>query len=157
MLMVTMESATTLSWSHYNQVPIEGDHSTIAKFSHASQSCYKTVVGRLKEAIKTITGVVGTLPSCVKSMSPLCQVVAHINLGELVETRRTLRDWLAATKHEAEYEKNLHHKAAGTCSWVFQTSEYRNWRESAQGKGANLWIKGKPGAYSTSCEYRINW
>lgn len=153
--MVTMESATTLSWLHSNQVPLEGDHSSIVKFSHAAQNCYKTVATRLKEAMKTAAKATMTLPGMLSLSSLLCQSAAHIKPGEVLETRRMCRDWLAATVPQAEYEKNLRHKADETCSWVFESSEYRNWREPLQDKENNLWIKGKPGMYLKSCEYKI--
>lgn len=151
--MVTMESATTLSWLHSNQLPIEGDHSTIVKFSHAAQNGYKMVATRLKEAMKTAAKATMTLPGMLSFSSLLWQSAAHIKPDELLETRRICRDWLNATEPEAEYENNLRHKADGTCSWVFETSEYRNWREPAQEKENNLWIKGKPGMYLKLCEY----
>jgi len=54
-LMVTRDSATTLSWEPSNQIPLEGDHSTLVKFSHPTQDSYKTVASRLKEALTETT------------------------------------------------------------------------------------------------------
>ena len=51
--MVTMASATALSFDPKNQLPIEGNHSTIVKFGHQTQDSYQNVVRLLKDVVST--------------------------------------------------------------------------------------------------------
>lgn len=68
-------------------------------------------------------------------------------IAETLETRRIIRDWLAATEPESEYQRNLGRKSQGTCSWVIETKEYKDWFTALAGEETNLWIKGKPGTF----------
>ncbi|TGZ77415.1 hypothetical protein EX30DRAFT_199487 [Ascodesmis nigricans] len=130
--MVTKESATALSWDPANQLPIDGDHSTIVKFSHSQHDGYRNVLRRLKSMVQ----------SAVRA-----PIAAELS-AETIQNRRIYRDWLKATDPLSEYMRNLRNKAKGTCGWVFQTKAFQEFIKPtiSSGERTNLWIKGKPGA-----------
>jgi len=56
--MVSRESATLTSVDVSNHVPIDGNHSTIVKFTGSADPGYKSFVQRLENCVKTASEVV---------------------------------------------------------------------------------------------------
>jgi len=56
--MVTKASSIMLSGEIHNQIPMDGNHSTIVKFTDPSDPRYKIVVQRLKSMVERTARVV---------------------------------------------------------------------------------------------------
>ncbi|KAF2501943.1 hypothetical protein BU16DRAFT_419460, partial [Lophium mytilinum] len=67
-------------------------------------------------------------------------------IRQAIELREKIIKWLPGADTSSNYNaaQNQHHK--GTCSWLFETQEYREWKVTPQ---SFLWLYGIPGCGKT--------
>lgn len=75
------------------------------------------------------------------------QLTLHTHMLSPDVERGRLLDWLKAVFTDDEFEAALSSQTPGTCKWITQRRQYRDWENGATAIGSTkiLWIRGPPG------------
>lgn len=68
--------------------------------------------------------------------------------------RASIINWVGGTSTSPEYEKAIKGRQDGTCEWIFEREEFRNWKNPTS-PAKILWIHGIPGAGKTYLSAKI--
>ncbi|KAF5548860.1 ankyrin repeat [Fusarium mexicanum] len=111
-----------------NEVPIsiEADHRSMCKFSDMTSEKYQMVSDCILEMVED------ALDRAYTAQSPL--------RDQFLRSIKTL--------DPDEVLRNITRPSPGTCSWITETSAFRDWRD--QPTSRILWISGAPGAGKTT-------
>lgn len=74
---------------------------------------------------------------------------AEASERETLRNIQRLNEWLKptdSTSPASEYRKHLNSHVNGTCEWIFETGQYRDWSTIESDSVKNLWIRGIPGS-----------
>ncbi|PNP78957.1 hypothetical protein FNYG_07822 [Fusarium nygamai] len=111
-----------------NEVPIsiEADHRSMCKFSDMTSEKYQMISDCILEMVED------ALDRAYTTQSPL--------RDQFLRSIKTL--------DPDEVLRNITRPSPGTCSWITETSAFRDWRD--QSTSRILWISGAPGAGKTT-------
>lgn len=85
------------------------------------------------------------------------QISLNNRFSSLEERRKDLLTWLGAVSTDEDYERALSARLDGTCDWVLQRTEFRDWfaHDDQSDKTKILWIHGSAGFGKTVTCARI--